>query len=88
MANDSVYGLCASVWTRDLAKGIKFADEINAGHVWVNEHMLKLLELPWGGVKESGFGKGSSIYGILEYTQLKVVHVDLSGQKEKAWHRL
>ncbi len=87
-ANDTRYGLCASVWTRDIVRGIRFTDEINAGTVWVNEHGFNLLELPWGGFKESGLGKSGSTFGVEEYTQLKAVYIDLSGQKQKIWHRL
>ncbi len=87
-ANDTRYGLCTSVWTKDISRGIRFTDEINAGTVWVNEHGFNLLELPWGGFKESGLGKSGSTFGVEEYTQLKAVYIDLSGQKQKMWHRL
>ncbi|MGA2262483.1 MAG: aldehyde dehydrogenase family protein [Acidobacteriota bacterium] len=77
MANDNTFGLSASVWTKDTGKGLRFAHEIQAGWVWVNEHLRKAKELPWGGYKESGFGRAGSIYSIEEYTQLKVVWVNL-----------
>ena len=56
MANDNKYGLAASVWTRDIEKGMKMANEIEAGTIWVNTHM-GMWGLPMGGVKESGVGK-------------------------------
>jgi betaine-aldehyde dehydrogenase len=89
MANDTLYGLCASVWTRDVSKGIRFAQEINAGTVWVNEHMLNPKELPWGGTKESGIGRtGTNRIGLEHYTQMKVVYLDISGLSKKPWHAL
>ncbi len=76
-ANDSRYGLCASVWTRDTAKGIALANDIQAGTVWVNNHMRLSGETPWGGVKESGVGKESGVFGMLEFTTLKLMGVTL-----------
>jgi acyl-CoA reductase-like NAD-dependent aldehyde dehydrogenase len=88
LANDNTFGLCASVWTRDMARGIRMANEIRAGWVWLNEHLVITPELPWGGYKESGIGKDNSVYGLDEYTQLKVVYADLTGAKKKPWHAL
>ena len=88
LANDTVFGLAASVWTRDLAKGIRYADEIRAGTVWINEHLIKAAELPWGGARESGFGIENSMHGLYEYTQLKVIFAELSEGSYKPWHAL
>jgi betaine-aldehyde dehydrogenase len=77
-ANDSTYGLAASVWTRNTARGIRFADEIQAGTVWINNHQKGGIELPWGGYKESGFSKEKSILGMEEFIQLKVISFDLT----------
>jgi acyl-CoA reductase-like NAD-dependent aldehyde dehydrogenase len=77
-ANDNVYGLSASVWTRDLARGLKIARQINAGAVGVNSNRLVSPETPWGGFKESGFGKENAIYGLEDYTQLKLVAFECS----------
>jgi acyl-CoA reductase-like NAD-dependent aldehyde dehydrogenase len=74
-ANDSVFGLCASVWTRDVARGLKFAEEVHAGTFWVNQHMNLVAETPWGGFKESGLGKEGGVIGVDEFTQLKLVYV-------------
>jgi acyl-CoA reductase-like NAD-dependent aldehyde dehydrogenase len=72
LANDNSYGLCATVWTRDLAKGIKFTNRLHAGTVNVNTQVLT-NDLPWGGFKESGIGKEGGEAGILDYTQQKMV---------------
>ena len=76
LANDTVYGLGASVWTADLAKDLRFANEIRAGAVWINDHMINSAELPWGGIKESGIGKENSMIGLEEYTQVKLIALD------------
>jgi betaine-aldehyde dehydrogenase len=72
-ANDSVFGLCASVWTRDYARGLKFVNELRAGSVWINQHMNLVSELPWGGFKQSGLGKEGGVIGPEGYTQIKAV---------------
>jgi acyl-CoA reductase-like NAD-dependent aldehyde dehydrogenase len=74
-ANDSVFGLCASVWTRDYARGLKFVNDLQAGTVWVNQHMNLSPETPWGGFKESGLAKEGGVIGSDCYTQLKLVYL-------------
>jgi betaine-aldehyde dehydrogenase len=78
LANDSPFGLGASVWTRNVPRGIRYAHEISVGAVWVNDHMIVGAELPRGGVKESGVGKENGVIGLEEFTQLKTIGVDLS----------
>ncbi|MBN1908085.1 MAG: aldehyde dehydrogenase [Deltaproteobacteria bacterium] len=78
-ANDNLFGLCAAVFTKDTAKGIRFANELQAGTVWINEGLTASTDLPWGGYKESGFGKVSGVKGVHEFTQEKLVWVDLYG---------
>jgi betaine-aldehyde dehydrogenase len=73
MANDTLYGLSASVWTRNLAKGKMFAREIQAGTVSINNHASGST---WGGYKQSGFGKTNGILGQEEFTQVKVINID------------
>ena len=78
LANDSVFGLTASVWTRDIAKGRRLADQINAGTVMVNEVVYThgIAQTPWGGVKESGYGRTHGRMGLLELVIPKHVHVN------------
>jgi betaine-aldehyde dehydrogenase len=71
-ANATRYGLCATVWTKDVNKGLRFVDKLHAGTVNINTQTLT-AELPWGGFKESGFGKEGSMEGLLGYTQIKMV---------------
>ncbi len=65
-----IVGLCASV-----AKGINFVNELQAGTVWVNQHMNLVAETPWGGFKQSGLGKQGGVIGAQEFTQLKLIYV-------------
>jgi betaine-aldehyde dehydrogenase len=81
MANDSTFGLCSYIWTRDMARGMRFANEIAVGTVWLSNALTLAPELPWTGYKESGIGEENSLYGLLEYTNLKRVHVDLTMTK-------
>jgi acyl-CoA reductase-like NAD-dependent aldehyde dehydrogenase len=78
MANDTTFGLCASVWTTNIPKGIRFADAIVAGTVWINDHQIIGNELPWGGFKESGFGKDHHTLGLEAYTQRKLISIDMT----------
>jgi acyl-CoA reductase-like NAD-dependent aldehyde dehydrogenase len=72
MANDTPFGLCAVVWTRDTGKGIRCLNELQAGNVYLNMPRTSTHELPWGGhVKESGLGKVGSLCGLEEMTELK-----------------
>ena len=77
-ANDSIFGLCASLWTKDTAKGIRMVNQIQAGSVWVNSTPGPSPDLPWGGFKESGIGKEYSIIGFEDVTQMKVIGVNLA----------
>lgn len=73
LANDSPYGLCAGVFTQDVPKALRFANELRVGSVFINSHMLT-PEMPWGGgVKQSGLGKEGSVVGLEEFTELKLI---------------
>lgn len=87
LANDTVYGLAASAWTRDLYRAGRATREIRAGCVWVNDHIPIISEMPHGGYKQSGFGKDMSAYSFEEYTQVKHVMTDITGAARKEWHR-
>jgi betaine-aldehyde dehydrogenase len=85
-ANDTRYGLAASIWTHDVFVAMEATRLLNFGHVQVNDHLMVTSEMPHGGFKQSGSGKDMSAYSFEEYTQVKHVMVELSGQAEKPWH--
>ncbi|QPJ62630.1 MAG: aldehyde dehydrogenase family protein [Candidatus Nitronauta litoralis] len=76
-ANDTVYGLAASVWTKDINKAHKVAARLKAGTVWVNCHNIFDANAPFGGYKQSGYGREMSLHAVENYTQVKNVIVQL-----------
>ncbi|MBI4564283.1 MAG: aldehyde dehydrogenase family protein [Planctomycetes bacterium] len=77
-ANETMYGLAAAVWTRDLKKAHRVARALKAGTVWINTYNLYDVALPFGGYKQSGFGRELGREALDLYTQTKSVWVDLS----------
>ncbi|MCF7982169.1 MAG: aldehyde dehydrogenase family protein [Pseudomonadales bacterium] len=73
MANDSQYGLAASIWTQDISKAHKTAAAIKAGILWINCHAIPDMAVPFGGYKQSGWGRENGYEALLQYTELKSV---------------
>ena len=86
IANGVEYGLAGSVWTNDLRTAIKSANALRFGDVWVNDHLPLGSETPHGGVKQSGFGKDLGTDSLNDYTWVKNIYIDLTGQARKGWH--
>lgn len=81
-ANDSIYGLAAGIWTQDIDRAMRFAKNVDAGTVWINTYRSASFMSPFGGFKQSGYGKHNGFEGIREFSRLKNVVVDYSGKTQ------
>jgi acyl-CoA reductase-like NAD-dependent aldehyde dehydrogenase len=88
LANDSEFGLGASVWTMNRAKGERMARRVQSGMVWVNDHMFShgACSCSWGGVKSSGLGRSHSKFGLYECVNIKLVTWEPSRTRDFWWH--
>jgi acyl-CoA reductase-like NAD-dependent aldehyde dehydrogenase len=87
LANDSHYGLTASIWTKDKRTAARLAEELEVGGVTVNDHMVTFNEPKaiWGGIKQTGMGRTHGPYGMLEITNIKFVCDDFKKKRSKEW---
>jgi betaine-aldehyde dehydrogenase len=84
IANDTYFGLAAAVWTRDIFRALRAVKNLRAGIVWVNHMQPTYVEAPWGGYKQSGFGRELGKWGVEEYLNVKQVYINLS-EEPIAW---
>ena len=80
IANDTTYGLAAGVWTQSLPRALRMARELQAGQVWVNTYRQLAVQAPFGGFKDSGFGREKGEAALGEYLASKNVMIDFSGE--------
>ena len=84
LANDSIYGLSAGIWTSDLAAAMQAAEELKAGTIWINTYLDGPAELPFGGYGQSGVGRENGLLGVEEFTEVKTVQIRSRGY-QKRW---
>jgi acyl-CoA reductase-like NAD-dependent aldehyde dehydrogenase len=84
-ANETIYGLSAGIWTKDITRAHSFAKAVRAGTVWINTFNMFNAASPFGGYKQSGYGREMGKHALELYTNVKSVWVDLSG-KPIGWY--
>jgi Aldehyde dehydrogenase family len=87
MANDSDFGLGASIWTKDRGKGERMAREVESGMVWINDHSFShgACQCSWGGVKDSGLGRSHSKFGFYECVNIKLLSWEPGWTRDSWW---
>ena len=87
MANDSIFGLSAGVWSSDIQKAKEIASRLRSGTIWINEWHILSERAPFGGYKQSGIGREFGDEGLHEYTELKTLYVDDAKTRDnKPWY--
>lgn len=87
-ANATPYGLTGSVWTNNLHTALNMAEAVEAGYVWINDHLIRAPGLPFGGWKQSGFGREAAAQTLAEFSQMKSVFFDRTGMDFKPRYRI
>ncbi|KAI0695528.1 aldehyde dehydrogenase [Cytidiella melzeri] len=77
LANDTVYGLSSSIFTRDISRALRVAHSLEAGQAYINSNLTASVQVPFGGIKQSGFGSELGQYALDAYTTVKAVHVNI-----------
>jgi aldehyde dehydrogenase (NAD+) len=83
VANDSMYGLAGAVWSSDVPRAVSIAERMQTGTVWINDYHMINPRYPFGGYKQSGIGREHGTLGYDEYRQVKHLHIDLAGGRDK-----
>jgi aldehyde dehydrogenase (NAD+) len=87
MANDTIYGLAAGIWSADVERAVRVAAQVRAGTVWINDYHMISAEAPFGGYKQSGIGRELGLWGLHAYTEVKHIHAALSRTREaRFWY--
>ena len=78
LANDTSYGLGSTIYTSDIARALRVASRLEAGTVGINSAFNTSPQTPFGGFKQSGYGRESGVEGLKEYLQPKTIHIDMT----------
>jgi (Z)-2-((N-methylformamido)methylene)-5-hydroxybutyrolactone dehydrogenase len=81
IGNDTKYGLASGVWTTNLSRALRVSREIHAGTVWVNTYRAAAVMAPFGGFKDSGFGRERGVMAMEEFLQTKNIMIDFSDEE-------
>ena len=87
IGNDTLYGLAAGVWTSDINRALRVTDQLEAGAQWVNTYRIPAVQAPFGGFKQSGFGRERGIWAIEDFTTTKNVMIDYSGTQKDPFRK-
>ncbi|HEY9784051.1 MAG TPA: aldehyde dehydrogenase family protein [Candidatus Obscuribacterales bacterium] len=87
LANDSEFGLTGSVWTKNLPRAEAIGRDLNVGTVLINDCLFSHAspQLPWGGLKKSGFGRSHSTFGLIDLVNIKHINLDAAGGPHRMW---
>jgi len=89
IANDTIYGLAGGIWSKDVNKAMKIARELKAGTIWINDWHMMRSDAPFGGYKQSGFGRELGRHALDEYSQVKHVHCSLVPEvSQRPWYQM
>ncbi|MEM1947674.1 MAG: aldehyde dehydrogenase family protein [Candidatus Caldarchaeum sp.] len=88
LANATIYGLAAGVWSSDVGKAMRVAERVKAGAVWINTYYTLPVEMPWGGFKQSGIGRNNTVLAIEHYLEAKGIYVDSQTGSMRPYYRL
>ncbi|MCS7126978.1 MAG: aldehyde dehydrogenase family protein [Thaumarchaeota archaeon] len=88
LANQTVYGLAAGVWSSDLGKALRVAERVKAGAVWINTYYTLPVEMPWGGFKQSGIGRNNTVLAIEHYLEIKGIYLDSQHGPMRPYYRI
>jgi acyl-CoA reductase-like NAD-dependent aldehyde dehydrogenase len=88
MANDTQYGLTGSIWTNNLQTALTMAEEVRAGYVWINDHLIRATGFPFGGWQQSGFGREAAAQTLDEFSNTKSIYIDRTGLVRKPRYNL
>ncbi len=86
MANDTIYGLAAGVWSTDIERAVQVAHRIQAGTIWINDYHIISAEAPFGGYKQSGIGRELGTWGLHEYLETKHIHIPLNNTRSSKFY--